>query len=507
MSKSPAKNEVTGAEKPGLEPDKPVEIPVPRFLLVGMSSGVGTTTVAQGLVVALKRKGTPVAVAKIGSSLVDVTHHRRISGRLAHTLDFWMLSQRQVLDCFARLTGGAELILVEGEEGLFDELPSDCCYRSIAEFAQALKIPVVLLVKAQGMEESIAALVHGYSTYHPELRIRGVIANWVDGEAHNQRLKKAIERLGGPAYLGGIPIGDLTLLADTIQGSGPDEHKSLLTRNRVIACGDLVQNAVDIPLLRELASRVEPLVVKKSILEGAPRRCRIAVADDAAFHLTIQDNLDLIRRAGAELVAFSPLADVKLPSDTSGIYFPDSYTALYAQDLQTNEAIRNAIREFAENGGVIYAEANSVGYLCRRFVTTEGEKYAMAGVIPGFASTVSSNQDLITQYCELQAREETVVTRIGDKFRGVRIPRLLIRLESKVVTCFQLRERHALLDSKQPNSPHSLEGLSPFPHVIATTIQAHWGSNPKMAQMFVDSATAYLAIDRKRRGAPGGETE
>ncbi len=476
-------------------------------MVVGTGRKVGTSTIAQGLLIALKRAGLSVAVGKVGPDIVDTTHHRRISGRLTHSLDLWMLSAEQLNHCLCRLSGGAEFILLEGQSGIFDNYPSDYAVKLEAEVASMLGTPVVLVVDGRGYAESIAALVRGFASYQKNFPIAGVIVNWVRDDAHNKLLRAAIEGQGGVRYLGGVPVGDPMMISGA-QVAGAEENPSLLTRNRVMAVGDLVQKAIDLTAIREVAKTATPLPTTKAILAGLPRRCRIAVADDAAFHLTFQDNLDLIRRAGAELVAFSPLADIKLPSDAGGLYLPNAYMTLYAADLEANEAIRTAIREFANAGGAIYAEGGAVAYLCKRLVAPGGEKYTMVGLIPGTATAVNTtNENVETMYCEITAREETVITRIGDKFRGMRESKWLVRLEEKVLNCFQMRDRRVLLDQNQRDTPPAMEGLSPLPHVIATTIVPHWGSNPRMATMFVDAVTASLpTLSSKIRAKDGEKT-
>jgi cobyrinic acid a,c-diamide synthase len=465
-------------------------ISMPRLMIVGTGKGVGTSTITLGLLVALKRAGVSVALSKIGNSLVDATHQRRIAGRLAHTLDLWMLSSSQLLSSLARLSVGAELIIVEGEQGLFDAHASDFSFAREADFAAQFNIPVILVIDARGYAESISALVSGFSKFSPCLNIAGVIANWVQNDEHNNRLKAAIESQNGPKYLGGVRIGDSLLFAQS-GSNNTEENLSLLTRNRVIAVGDLVNASVDLTTIRALAENTQRLEVESSALSGLPRECRVAVADDAAFHLTVQDNLDLIRRAGAEIVAFSLLADNRIPIHSGALYLPSGYLQLYATDLHANEAMKNAVFEFAKSGGAIYAEGDSLAYLCKNIVTKDGDVFPMVGLIPGTANAVQVDaRGAHSEYCEVTAFEETIFARIGDKFRGFREARWLIRLESKIMNCFKVRNRAMLLSANRKTEPPAIEGLSPLPHVIATALQIHWASNQKMARMFVESAKA-----------------
>lgn len=460
------------------------EVKAPRVLIVGTGAGVGTSTVIMGLLVALKRAGVSAAMAKVGPSLTDPTYHRRISGRLSHTIDFWMLSRQNIADSLARLSGGSELIVIEGEGGLHDQLDQDFAYWKMADFAVSMQIPVILVVDATGYGSSIAALVRGFTSFHPQLQIAGVIANRVVDARHNQVIRGAVESLQGPLYLGGVPVGDPDLIAGS-HGAVSTGNPSLFTRNRLIAVGDLVHQSVNLNAIREIAARAGAFEVDAAVLEGATRRCRIAVADDAAFHLTVQDNLDLMRRAGAEIVAFSPLADLRLPPKTGGIYLPGGYVHLYATDLFANQAMVKSLRDFAQAGGVIYAEGGSIAYLCRKVSLYNGESYEMVGLLNGSATSLSEENVYVEPtYCEVTSREETILSRTGFQFRGLRDPRWLIRLERPVLNCYQMRER-----GRQDTTP-ILEGLSPNPNTLLSAVQAHWGSKPEMAGIFVDAVSA-----------------
>ncbi len=463
-------------------------IDTPRVIVAGLGQNAGTSTVVLGLIVNLKRAGISTALAKVGPSLVDTTIHRRVAGRLSHTLDSWLLDKDQLMSATARLSAGAELILIEGDLGIYDHNDPGCSFRTLADFAAELRTPIVLVVDAYGLKEGIAAVVQGACQFGGA-HVMGVIANRVRSTAHNDCLRSAVERLGGPKYIAGIPVGDERLVSGGTFGQAQG-NPSLLTRNRLLEVGDLVQSYLDLDALREVASHAGSFAVDKKLLRGENRRCRIAVADDAAFHLTVQDNLDLMRRAGAEIVAFSPLADIKLPPKTGGIYIPGGYVHLYAKDLSANESMLGSIRKFANAGGAIYAEGNALAYLCKEAVLYSGSRFPMLGILPAVATASVEETAYVKQvYCEVVAGQATILSRSGDVFRGLRDTRWLVRLEERVLQCFQLADRHAKTDGTA-SALMMKEGFSPLPHVLVSAVQAHWGSNANTARMFVDSASA-----------------
>ena len=466
--------------------DKESKISLPRVLIAGASRGVGVSTIVLGLIVAFRRRTVGVGTAKFGNSLAETTHHRRVMSRLSYTLDPWMLSQEQFLEGLYRLSGGTEMAVIEGEDGVFDLLEEDCTYPSQADFASSLGIPIVLVVDASGYGESIAAIVHGFSRYRNDIRISGVIANRVENPAHSERIRVAIQNLGGPRYLGGVALGDPHQTGGTLAGLHL-YNPSALTRNRVIGTGNLVEGGVDLDALRDIARRTEPLSVDFETALTNNRLCKIAVADDQAFHLTIQDNLDLVRRMGGELVAFSPIADRKVPGGVAGIYLPGGYVHLYASDLSNNRAMLKSIRDFVSSGGVIYAEASALAYLSRRITLFNGSTFEMAGIIPAAATAIIDDAERPqVSYVQLYSRRESILGHSGMECRAIKDNRWTLRLEDTVEGAFESIERYESGDA----GVKILDGFMPTPNVFASRTNLHWGSCPDMARYFVKSAAA-----------------
>lgn len=464
------------------------QINIPRVLLAGTGSNIGTSTILLGLLVAFKRQGVTIAAASLGSSLVDTTLYRRVSGRLAHTLFPWYLSQEQRVNALARQGVAAELVLLEGIKGVYDNLSIPCGLAHQGACAAELGTPLILVVDAAGYSESISALVQGFIDYYPTLAIGGVIANRVCDEAHDHILRQAIEGLGGPYYLGGIPVAD-ELLHDFRAQQGVQQNVSLVSRSKLLGIGELVESNLNMTLLQHIAAKAGVISVKSSLLSGASRRCRIAVADDAAFHLTIQDNLDLLRRLGAELVAFSPLTDSQLPQNIGGLYLPGGYIPLYSDDLQSNKQMLNAIRSFAKEGGVIYAESGAIMYLCRKLIPVTGKTVSLCGLIPGNAHLVLDEEQCPQQvFCEVTMRRDSVIGAAGMICRGFRESSWLIRLEEQVQNCFEVRSPLMTEDEESVGTPVGLEGLAPAPNILATGLNLHWGSYPAIAEHFVSAA-------------------
>jgi cobyrinic acid a,c-diamide synthase len=465
------------------------KVVLPRIFLAGASNNIGVSTIGLGLIVAFRKAGLSVGSAKVGNSLVDTAHFRRVSGRFSHTLDPWMLQGNQIKNSLARLSSGCELAVIVGDEALFDAKPRDFTIINEAELAAELQAPVILVVDCRGYSSGISALVHGFSSFNSNLKFGGVIANFVKSDEQILELKTAINSLG-IQFFGGIPEGEI----EKIEHRASEHNlgnRSLMSRNRMLGAGEMVKNYLDLSLMQKVAESAEPFFVKAEILASANRCCRVAVADDAAFHLTIQDNFDLIRRSGGELVSFSPLADQKLPSETSAIYFPSGFVDIYLEELSKNKSLLNAIRNHVERGGTIYAEGNALVYLARQGVLPNGMSYPLADILPGKVALIEPpTESMNITYCEVENASPSVIGEPGLCFRAMRESRLVIRLEGSVIKNYQVTDRRYASNNEKEESPRGSisEGLSPSRRVITSVVQAHWGSNEDIVRGFIASA-------------------
>lgn len=467
----------------------PVRVTVPRLVVAGTGAEIGTSAIVLGLLFTLKKRGFHVAASKIGPSLIEPSHHRRITGRLSHSLDPWMLTRDELLVSFACAGSGAELLIIEAEKGLFDRRGDGFAFIRDADVAEALSAPVVLVVDGRDYQESVAALVQGFVQFDRNVDIAAVIANRVVDQQHNQRIKEAIESLNGPTYLGGIVQG----FKDIPESRGIDvggENESLLTGNQLLKLGNLIESHLDVGKTVEIAYKARMVDVPGQIPDERVKTCRVGVADDPAFHLTIQDNLDLLRRSGAELTAFSTLADHSLPEDIQGIYLPGGYPYLYLDDLQANTSMLNAIRLFVQDGGVVYAEGDAQSYLCDRIVLPDGTSFDMVGAVPVTAVSCYDQSSSPTRaYVEMVATENTILSRYSSSFKGIRDNRWMLRQEEDLLTAFRVREY--TFDGKRGSDEAlvSMEGILPVPNTLTSRSQIHWGSALRVAESFVVAAT------------------
>ncbi len=344
------------------------------FLVAGTRSGCGKTTVTLGIMAALAGRGLRVQPFKCGPDFIDPTLHRRVTGTISRNLDVRMCGTDWVRRNFARFMAGCDVGVIEGVMGLFDGGEG-----SGARLARLLRLPVVLVVDVASAAESIAAVVRGFESLDTRLRTAGVILNRVGSRRHEQLIVQALERHCSTRVIGVLPRRRRLTIGSRHLGL----HMGGEADFDAGEAAAWIREHVDLDFLLQaslldgqgLSAREEPA--------GETTPCiRLALARDAAFCFYYEDNLDMLRRAGAEIVEFSPLEDRDLPVDADALYLGGGYPELYGARLSANREMLAAVRRFSRQGGPVYAECGGFMYLTRKIVDLEGRSHAMAGIYP-----------------------------------------------------------------------------------------------------------------------------
>jgi cobyrinic acid a,c-diamide synthase len=351
---------------------------LPRIVIAGTHSGAGKTTIATGIMAALRLRGLRVQGFKIGPDFIDPTFHRMATGRPSRNLDGWMLSRETNLQIFARATADADVAVVEGVMGMFDGKDGRSLSGTTAEMAMWLDAAVVLVLDASALAGSAAALVHGFDTLVPEVRIAAVIANFVAGEGHYEYLRDAIGTRCRAEAIGYLPRE--AALAFPERHLGLHMAAEALTPEILSALAGQIEKHVDLDRLLELSER--PALQTMPRPTAAATGPTIAVARDDAFCFYYEDNLDLLRECGARLVEFSPTADRSLPPHIHGIYFGGGYPELHSEALAANIRMRHQVADFVAQGGPVYAECGGFMYLTESIIDLAGREWPMVGVFP-----------------------------------------------------------------------------------------------------------------------------
>ena len=358
----------------------------PRVVVAAPASGQGKTTVATGLLAALRRRGSAVAPFKVGPDYIDPGYHRVAAGRPGRNLDPVLVGEQRVAPLFRHGAEGADLSVVEGVMGLFDgrigPLAEGSGFGSTAHVAGLLQAPVVLVVDVTGQSQSLAALLHGFRSVRPDARIGGVVLTRVGSARHEEVLRDAAEAAGLPV-LGALRRSDGL--------SVPSRHLGLVTaaehgeqaREAVEAMADAVEQAVDLDAVAALARSAPELPGEawdpRDEVEphGEPV---VAVAGGSAFSFAYTEHVELLEAAGARVAVFDPLREEDLPAGAAGLVLPGGFPEQHAAELSANAALRRRVAEFCATGAPVHAECGGLLYLAE-----ELDGHPLCGVLPARA--------------------------------------------------------------------------------------------------------------------------
>jgi cobyrinic acid a,c-diamide synthase len=436
-------------------------------VIAGTHSGVGKTTVATGLMAALRRAGHRVGAAKVGPDFIDPGYHSIAVGRPSRNLDIWMSGIDAIAPLAARAGTDVDLLVIEGVMGLFDGA-GDGTPSSTAEVARLLDAPVILVIDAASMSQSVAALVHGFATLDPHLRVAGLILNRVGSPGHETLLRDALRPSGIP-ILGVLMRDDRLVWRDRHLGLVPVAEHAHDIAASIDVLAELIASRCDLSAIVGLAATAplrstEDLVSPTAVEGGA----RIAVASGPAFSFTYPDNLEALCAAGAELIPFDPCNDTSLPSDTTGLIVGGGFPEIYAAELGANTPLLADVRRRVSAGLVTWAECGGLLWLCDQLDTTP-----MAGVVRARATMTGR---LTLGY---RTATSTATTPLGAPGLVLRGHEFHYSTTEPAGELFTLVGRHG-----------SGRGGFGNEHMIASYLHTHLGARPDLAEAFVSACTA-----------------
>jgi cobyrinic acid a,c-diamide synthase len=364
-----------------------------RLVIAGTRSGVGKTTLTAGIIAALCRRGLSVQPFKVGPDYIDPTYHSLAAGRPCRNLDTWMLPAERVRSLFARAADDADVAIVEGVMGLYDGADYDGESGSTAEVAKLLGAPVLLVMDAAKMARSAAAAALGFQRFDDHLPLAGFTVNRVGSEGHGRGVASAITRATGLPVLGWLPREEALHVPERHLGLVPTAEPGRW-EEFVGAAADAVERHLDLDRLLAIAGAAPPLRATADVVcPPFEDRPIIAVARDEAFQFTYEDNLDLLRAAGANIAFFSPLRDAAPPPRTGAVILSGGFPEVYAERLAANRTLHAALRVAHRQGMPIYAECGGLMYLTRAIIDGDRRHHDMAGLLPGH-SVMSSRLTL-----------------------------------------------------------------------------------------------------------------
>ena len=383
------------------------------LIVAAPRSGAGKTVATLALLAALRRRGLAVQAAKAGPDYIDPAFHYAATGRPSFNLDSWAMPPA-MLDALVSEGGAhADGLVIEGVMGLFDGIEG-ATGRSGAtsELAAQFRLPVLLVVDVSGQSQSAAALVRGFASHDPEVQIGGVVLNRVGSERHLSFVAGAIAALGVPV-LGALPRDDALALPERHLGLvQAAEHADIAARLDRLAA--LAERHLDLDAILKLAACPHLAAGPGAAAIKLPGS-RIALAQDEAFSFVYAHMLDGWRRAGAEIVPFSPLADEPPPDDCDCCWLPGGYPELHAGRLAAATQFREGLARFAATRPV-HGECGGYMVLGQGLEDADGVRHAMAGLL-GHATSFAQRK-LHLGYRAARMLSESPIGDAGSVVRG-----------------------------------------------------------------------------------------
>ncbi len=392
-------------------------VAIPRLVIAAPASGCGKTTVACGLMAALRARGLAVSGHKVGPDYIDPGYHALATGRPPRNLDPFLCGEDLITPLFLHGAAGAQVAVVEGVMGLFDgadpAVVPDPDFGSTAHVARLLGAPVVLVVDAARAGRSVAALVAGFAGFDPRTPVGGVILNRVASDRHERLLREALTETGLPVY-GVIRRTEPIATPSRHLGLIPAAEREATAGQAIDQMGALFAGSCDLDALLGLARRAPAVTGRPWEPPATPDATRpapvVAVAGGPAFTFGYTEQTELLEAAGSRVAWFDPLRDEDLPAGAAGLILGGGFPEMHAAALSANERLRGRVAALARRGAPVAAECAGLLYLARTL-----DERPMCGVLDVRATMTPK---LTLGYRHAVAVTDSVLARAGDVVHG-----------------------------------------------------------------------------------------
>lgn len=393
---------------------------IPRLMIAGTNSGCGKTTIACGILAALKNRKVKVCSCKCGPDYIDPMFHKEVLGIPSKNLDLFFTEKEMLKYLLLKDARQTDIAVMEGVMGFYDGMQMDSPKASSYELAKITNTPVILVVKAKGMALSVLSIIKGFLELYPDNTIKGVILNGVS-KATGEQLKKLIERELKIKVYGCVPLWeDITLHSRHLGLVTPYELEHIQEDMQLL--GKRMEECVLLDELMELAQAAPELtstVEEKKLpqFQNSPGKdLKIGIGMDKAFCFYYRDNLAVLEEAGCKLIPFSPLADEKLPEELDGLILGGGYPELYGKQLSENSSMRESIRQRITQGIPCMAECGGFMYLHKELQDQQGTPYPMVGIIDG---QVTYQGKLVRfGYSSVECKRKSPYMSVGDEVKA-----------------------------------------------------------------------------------------
>ena len=347
---------------------------VPRLVIAGSTSGVGKTSITSAIIYGLKKRGFSVQPFKVGPDYIDPSYLSSISKTETKNLDVWLMGQQELIQSFTR-NSNSDISIIEGVMGYYDGFGGNSNLASTHHVATLLKSPVILILDASKTSRSIAATALGFTKFHKNSRISGIILNKIGSKKHENLCRSALASLKVP-IIGVIPKNPSVNLESRHLGLIPVREQKQL-HNKIKQLSKEISDYLDFDLIEKICKATSSLEKIKPVKPKKPK-ISIAIALDNSFNFYYHDNIEALRREGAKIKFFSPISDKKIPN-CDLLYLGGGFPEILASSLEKNSSMKKSIKNNAENGTPIYAECGGLMYLTNS-ITYGHKKSKMVGL-------------------------------------------------------------------------------------------------------------------------------
>ncbi|MCR5833207.1 MAG: cobyrinate a,c-diamide synthase [Selenomonadaceae bacterium] len=445
----------------------------PRIIIAATQSGAGKTTITVGLIAALKNRGLNVQSYKTGPDYIDTGWHQSVNGKPSHNLDSWLVGKDNIKNIFANTAKAADISIIEGVMGLYDGGRNGIS--STAEISKLLGIPVVLVIDAQHMGTSAAAIALGFREFDKSVNFAGMILNRIGSDSHRDMIIDALDKLNIKCF--GAIRRDMRI-------NLPERHLGLLPTSenqdggRLQRIAEAVESQIDIGALIDIAKSAAPIETVDDTEKILPR-VKIGVAYDKAFNFYYETSLAELEKLGAQIIYFSPLNDKHLP-DVDGLLIGGGFPEMFAEQLEQNESLRREIHDAADKGMPIFAECGGFMYLMNRLIDFSGKKFDMCDVFDGF--TIMNRRLQSVGYVDAEILHDCIIGKRGDKVHTHEF-----HFSSEIGTT---PGENIFLCTKLRTGDRYSAGLI-RKNVVGSYLHIHFTGCPDIAKNFVDSLIDY----------------
>lgn len=463
---------------------------IPRILLAAGASGSGKTLLTCGFLQVLVNRGLKTVSFKCGPDYIDPMFHTQVIGTKSRNLDTFFTGEEITRYLLAKNSVDCEIAVMEGVMGFYDGVAGTTTQASAYDLARVTDTPVILIVNSKGMSVSLAAYIKGFMEYKKDSHIKGVIFNQMSPMLY-PRMKKLVEEELGIKVLGYVPkVEDCVIESRHLGLVLPEEIPEL--KARLLKLAEVLENSLEIEEILKLANEAPELQYPslEAYTWKSPCNLRIGLAKDEAFCFFYEDNLQLLRDMGAELIPFSPIHDKHLPEKLDGLLLYGGYPELNGKALEENASMRQEIATAIKGGMPCLAECGGFMYLHEKMEGMDGKLYDMAGIIPGkvWRTPRLTRFGYITLEQNNGQMTETKIRVLGEADLG--------HSPAHEFHYFDSENCGTTFHASKPESNRGWDCIHGTDHLLVGFPHLYYYANPRIPQAFLKKCLEYKELQK-----------